>query len=267
VAINPPTDVSTGQALVGRGTFVVQWTAFDGTNTSAPALQTLTLDDPLINNVQQLANGDMKYLITFPQAQAYVEAFVRQNGVQNVSGNIVASKVTNPDGTFTYSKIVPAAQYHAGDVLSVRFYSFGAGMPSVFTPGPLETLWFPDFIYGSGTDCVEGCHPTFTQRANGSVTFTETFTVSQSYVEAFVRKNGTQIVAGNIVGNGIRNLDGTFSYSRLLAASSFSAGNLITYRFYSYINGQPGVFKPGPTQNTWFPGFTYGQPPETDCAP
>jgi hypothetical protein len=265
VTLNPPLNVAAGHVTLGQGTYVVQWTAFDGINTSS-ATQPVTVNDPLFQNVRQLANGNMQYSITFPQTQAYVEAFVRQNGVQNISGNIVSSRVANADGTFTYSRVAPASTYHTGDVISVRFYSYRSGMPGVFTPGPAETLWFPDFIYGFGTDCQDGgCHPTFTQRPNGSVTFSETFTVQQSYVEAFIRRNGSQIAAGNIVSPGIRNLDGTFSYVHLLPASTFTAGDHVDYRFYSYISGQPGVFQPGPTSSTWFPAFTFGQPPTTDC--
>jgi hypothetical protein len=51
----------------------------------------------------------------------------------------------------------------------------------------------------------------------------------------------------------------------LLPASTFKAGDHVDYRFYSYITGQSGVFKPGPTASTWFPAFMFRQPPTTDC--
>jgi hypothetical protein len=68
--------------------------------------------------VEQQPNGSVRHAIKFPQPQAYVEVFVRQNGVQNIAQNIVASAVANGDGTFTYSLIKPASQYHADDITS-----------------------------------------------------------------------------------------------------------------------------------------------------
>jgi uncharacterized repeat protein (TIGR01451 family) len=217
----------------------------------------------------QLANGDMRYAVTFSSPQAYVEAFVRQNGVQNVAGNIVGNRVNNADGTVTYFRVVPASNYHAGDVINVRFYSYKAGAPSVFTPGPAEFVSYPDFIYGGGgsTACSSACRPSFQQLPDGSVKVTTTFTAGQSYVEAFVRAGNTQVAAGNIVGSGVANFDGTFTYARIVPASSFHTGDKVTYRFYSYISGQSAVFRPGPTQSTWYPGFTYNQAPTSDCSP
>src|SRR5882672_12664739 len=140
--------------------------------------------------------------------------------------------------------------FQLNDVISVRFYSYVSGGPAVFTPGPTDTLSYPEFVYGIGsTTFTSGCRPTYTQLANGDVRITATFTTPQSYVEAFVRVNNAQIAAGNIVSSGVADFDGRFSYTRTLAASSFHAGDAVTYRFYSYINGQPGVFTPGPAQD------------------
>ena len=193
---------------------------------------------------------------------------MRQNGVQNISGNIVSSQVHNADGTFTYARVVPASQYHAGDVINVRFYSYRSGQQGVYTPGPVEWLSFPDFIYGGAgsLSCPTSCRPTFAQQSDGSVKLARTFTTPWAYVEAFVRDNGTQITPPETSSSpGITNLDGTFTYSRILPASSFRPGDLITFRYYSYVAGGPAVFTPGPTDSTWFPGFIYGQPPTSDC--
>jgi hypothetical protein len=43
VALNPPINVVGGQVSLGAGTYVIRWTASDGTNTSAPVLQTVTV--------------------------------------------------------------------------------------------------------------------------------------------------------------------------------------------------------------------------------
>lgn len=111
--------------------------------------------------VSELPNGDVRYAISFPAKQQYVEVFVRQNGVQNVSGNIVQSERNNGDGTYTYERIVPASWYHAGDVIQARFYSYKPQTPGVFTPGPQEQVWFPDYLYGEGFQCppapINGC--------------------------------------------------------------------------------------------------------------
>ncbi len=271
---------SLGSGQTGSATVTACSTSSSGISNTATATATST-DPNLANNTAtglvpapialpatQLANGDMRYAITFSAAQAYVEAFVRQNGVQSVSGNIVANRVTNPDGTFTYSRIVPAVNYHAGDVLNVRFYSYRSGQPAVYTPGPLEFVSYPDFVYGSGsTTCSTACRPKFQQLADGSVKVTTTFTAAQSYVEAFVRVGSTQVAAGNIVQSGVVNFDGTFTYTRIVPASSFHAGDHVSFRFYSYISSQPQTFRPGPSQNDWFPGFTYSRAPTSDCGP
>jgi hypothetical protein len=250
------------------GQTVVTWTATDGRGNSATATQTVTSVDPETPYVQQLANGNMRYSITLPAPQqAYVEAFVRQNGVQNISGNIVSSQVHNADGTFTYSRVVSASQYHAGDTINVRFYSYRSGQLGVFTPGPVEWLSFPDFIYGTGASlsCSTSCRPTFTQLPDGSVKLAHTFTTPWAYVEAFVLDNGTQIASGNIVQSGITNLDGTYTYNRILPASTFKSGDVVTFRYYSYVTGGPQVFTPGPTASILFPGFIYGLEPTSDC--
>jgi hypothetical protein len=39
-------------------------------------------------------------------------------------------------------------------VIRVRFYSYQAGRPGVFTPGPAEAVWFADVIYGQPVTCA-----------------------------------------------------------------------------------------------------------------
>jgi hypothetical protein len=95
--------------------------------------------------VRQLSDGSVRYAVTFTQPQAYVEVFVRQNGIQNVAKNIVSSAVVNADGTYTYSYTKPGSTYNAGDRILARFYSYGAGQPGVFTPGPGQSVWAPEF--------------------------------------------------------------------------------------------------------------------------
>jgi hypothetical protein len=97
--------------------------------------------------MSQLDSGDLLFSVTFDQPQSYVEVFVRQNGIQNVAQNIVDSAVANGDGTFSYRLIRPASRYAAGDEVITRFYSYVAGQPGVFTPGPAQSVWAETFVY------------------------------------------------------------------------------------------------------------------------
>lgn len=103
--------------------------------------------------IERLTNGNLRFSVTFPAPQFYVEVFSRKNGIQNVAQNIVASQVQNGDGTFTYSLTRNASLYQNGNQVTVRFYSYRSGQPGVFTPGPAETVWSDTFTYGS-TNCT-----------------------------------------------------------------------------------------------------------------
>jgi hypothetical protein len=111
------------------------------------------------------------------------------------------------------------------------------------------------------------CRPSFAELPNGSVEVSLTLSTPQAYAEAFIRDGSTQVAAGNVAPAGVANFDGTVTYSHTVPASAFKTGNSVTFRWYSYIAGHPGVFTPGPTASTWFPGFTYGVPPTSDCSP
>lgn len=100
---------------------------------------------------EMLSDGSMRYAVTFKAPQKYVEVFVRQNGIQNVAKNIVASQASNADGTYTYEHKVAATQYRSGDKVLVRFYSYEPNKPGVFTPGPAEAIWATELTYGSAS--------------------------------------------------------------------------------------------------------------------
>ncbi|HTM46074.1 MAG TPA: discoidin domain-containing protein, partial [Polyangiaceae bacterium] len=213
-----------------------------------------------------LGNGDIEYSITFNAHQAYVEVFVKQNGVQNISGNIVSSEVHNANGTFSYRRVAPAAQYHAGDTISARFYSYKPNSPGVFTPGPQEQIWLPPYFYGTGIDCAPGCHPYIKALPNGSLEFSVTFSQLQSDVQAVIRRNGTQITSGSIISNGVvRNSNGSFTYRRVLAANQFALNDRVSVRFSGVVQGQPTVFVPGPTSGMWSSDFIFGAAPDPNC--
>lgn len=90
-----------------------------------------------------LGAGNVKYSVTLPSGQRYVEVFSRKNGVQNVAQNITSSGVANADGTTTYSYV--KSGYQSGNLIEYRFYSYIG--PGVFTPGPAASVW-ASFTYG-----------------------------------------------------------------------------------------------------------------------
>jgi hypothetical protein len=124
--------------------------------------------------------------------------------------------------------------------------------------------------YASGLASVTapttGCVAKYQQLANGDVQITATFPAAQSYVEVFLKVGAVQVASGDVVSSGVANGDGTWSYKRIVAASYFTNGAQVTYRFYSFITGQLGVFTPGPAEMVWFPAVTYSTTsPPTVC--
>jgi hypothetical protein len=101
--------------------------------------------------VQELSNGNIRFLVTYPVQKSYVEVFAKKNGQQNIAVNIVGSQVNNADGTFSYSYYVPASTYATGDIILARFYSYSTGGPGIFTPGPSDGVWSSPFIYNQST--------------------------------------------------------------------------------------------------------------------
>ena len=94
-----------------------------------------------------LGAGTVRFSVTLPAGQHYVEIFSRKNGVQNVAHDITSSAVLNNDGTTTYTFV--KSGYTNGDLIEYRFYSYIA--PRVFTPGPGETTWVSFRYAGAAT--------------------------------------------------------------------------------------------------------------------
>jgi hypothetical protein len=111
----------------------------------------------------------------------------------------------------------------------------------------------------SGSGFAQSCNTYIQQLANGDLKFSVNYSSAKNYVEVFVKQNGIQNVAQNIVSSQVVNANGTYTYSYTKPASSFSTGDLITTRFYSYATGQPGLFTPGPAEQVWSEGFYYNQ--------
>jgi hypothetical protein len=135
----------------------------DFTYGSATCTETLACGETPANPsyIRKQANGSLKVSVTLPSQQTFVQAFVLQNGVQNVAANIVGSGVVS-GGTTTYSYTIPAANLHTNDQIGARFYSYKGTSPAVFTPGPIENVWGPLFVYGvteldSDNDGVTNC--------------------------------------------------------------------------------------------------------------
>jgi hypothetical protein len=90
-------------------------------------------------SVADLGAGQLRFSVTLPSGQQYVEVFSRQNGLQNVATNIVANATVHGNGTTTYSLV--RGGYAVGDVVEYRFYSYRPRSPGRFTPGPQEFVW------------------------------------------------------------------------------------------------------------------------------
>jgi hypothetical protein len=86
-----------------------------------------------------LGDGSVRFSVTLPSGQQYVEVFSRQNGIQNVALNIVGRGTRHADGSTTYS--FSRSGYQAGDFIEYRFYSYLPQSPGRFTPGPAEMIW------------------------------------------------------------------------------------------------------------------------------
>ena len=125
-----------GLALIGCGAADVS----DSSDESVSVSDALTVP----YSATGLGAGTVKFSVTLPWGQHYVEIFARKNGVQNVSHKIVTSGVVNINGTTTYS--FEKSGYNAGDNIEYRFYSYIG--PAVFTPGPAQNVWV-SFKYGA----------------------------------------------------------------------------------------------------------------------
>ena len=211
--------------------------------------------------VKTLSNGNMLLSIRIPgPAPAYIEPFMRDNGVQNVSGDIRSSQVANADGSFTYSKTISGSSYHSGDKIDYRFYYYRSGQQGVFQPGPSATVWYPATTYRqpTATPSASTC-----KQSNGSMKLALTLSTSQAYVEAFGQINGVQSIAGAITSSRVANMNGTLTYSRVVPASSFHTNDVVRGRFYHYESTAPGsgTFEPGPGEQVFYPSVVYGSAP------
>lgn len=213
--------------------------------------------------VEQLPNGSLLFAVKFAAAQANVQVFAKKNGVQTIALSMPG--VRQSDGSYVYRYAAPASTYRAGDKIAARFYSYAPSQPGVFTPGPQDTVWLPDFTYGSAT-CTEtlacgasATNPPYLQKlANGGLQASVTLTGVQKFVQVFVQQNGVQNASPNITSSGVAAGGGTYRFSYTIPATSLHANDQILVRFYSYTATGPQTFTPGPIDNVWAPLFIYG---------
>jgi len=115
-----------------------------------------------------------------------------------------------------------------------------------FLGGPLQSQSTPaakSLAAETGTNTNAVCY------ADGSVNFSVKLPSGQQYVELFSRNNGIQNIAQAIVDGGVVNADGTTTYA--YSAKGYKTGDVVEYRFYSYLPAAPGVFTPGPVESKW----------------
>ncbi|HEX4461823.1 MAG TPA: hypothetical protein VIA18_27775, partial [Polyangia bacterium] len=91
-------------------------------------------------------NGTLEYAIVLPSGQAFVQLFVRQNGIQNIALDIAHLGTDLGDGTTRYA-ITISNYYKPGTIIEYRFYHYLPNSPGLFTPGPIENEW-RWFTYG-----------------------------------------------------------------------------------------------------------------------
>ncbi|MEK8024056.1 MAG: hypothetical protein AAB229_09645 [Candidatus Hydrogenedentota bacterium] len=197
---------------------------------------------------EDLSGGRCRFSANFSRPQAWIEIFIRRNGAQIFAGSIMASQARLVDGTYSYEHVLGG--FSAGDFIEHRFYSYAAGAPGVFTPGPSENAWNSRSYSGGGS---AGASPlSYSVQGGGRVRLVVGTSARQAYVEAFVRKNGNQVFAGPIMASETSRNDGTFAYACDLGG--FVEGDSIEYRFYHYSSSGAASFSPGPGPDAWARG-------------
>src|ERR1700759_5269424 len=68
-------------------------------------------------------DGTLEYAIVLPSGQAFVELFVRQNGIQNIAFDISRFGTALGDGTTRYAFTIPNF-YEPGTIVEYRFYHY-----------------------------------------------------------------------------------------------------------------------------------------------
>lgn len=91
-----------------------------------------------------LGDGKVRFEVTLPSNQTYVEIFSRKNGEQNLAVNIAGTEKVNGDGTSTYS--IDRIGYAVGDSIEYRFYSHTNGQSVAFIPGTTATSWYKETL-------------------------------------------------------------------------------------------------------------------------
>jgi len=229
--------------------------AFNGGTAQGGTMHTADAANYSACNAINLGNGSMKFQVTLPSGQNYVEVFVRQNGIQNVAQNIQPSGVVNADGTTTYSYI--ANSYKTGDLIEYRFYSYIG--PGVFTPGPAENAWVTNIYGQSGSvfSTSTGVYNTGEQTdANGAKINLQVYTnVATSYVTPagsgwllYRGDPGSIIVpllkvSAEVVGIYVKRA-GTTTYdpiSSYISGEVFNSQVTATNTFYVYTYGDTGL--------------------------
>lgn len=193
------------------------------------------------HHLYELPNGQIRFEVTYTEPKSYVEVFIKKNEKQITAKDITESFRANGDGTFSYHLL--QSNYVGGDLVAARFYSHSDGIQE-FTPEPFSpgfVSWGKSLIY---TNPIGGSSYV-TELPTGKILFTVKMPYGQDYVEIFVRKNGTQIIAQEI----------TYNYDADLGAyylldDNYAEGDDVEVRFYSHRNGIR-KFIPGSAEQVW----------------
>lgn len=201
--------------------------------------------------MSEMANGKIKFEVTYNERKDYVEVFIKKNEVQILAKSITNSVKRNSDGTYSYHLIHDG--YVAGDMVVTRFYSHANGVqtftPTPFAPGYIS--WGRSLIYTNPA----GGSPYITELPNGKALF-KLKSQRKDYVEVSVRKNGVQMITEDITDNYSYDL-GAYS----LLDTGYVAGDKIEVSFYTRANDVE-QYTPGRTEQQWSKHDygTYGNP-------
>lgn len=190
--------------------------------------------------------GVVAFSALLPSGLAYVELFSRQNRSQNVALPIQLSEVPVGEGYSLYS--YQRAGYLDGDLVECRVYYYPPASGGVFGPGPGAGSW-ESIVYREAGEWPPERQATISDLGCGRVLFQALLPSGQAFVQFFARTNGVLDVAQAVQLSGVDQGNGWALYT--LEQDGFVSGDEIDLRVYSYLPAGPGLFTPGPSEQSW----------------
>ena len=179
VALSPPIPVVNGQVALGFGTYVIQWTASDGTNTSKPVFQTVTVGPHIQANGNFLVDNSafIKDATGGPGQMLNSGNGETQLGVASTSGSItsVASVSLENNARVTGNVITAGTiSLQSGATISgTRTQHASVVLPALPTLPTFPPPVGPNITVNSGTQTLTpGSYPTVTLNSGATLIMT-----------------------------------------------------------------------------------------------